>query len=391
MQQRGPRLASFRVRYCQTCVIPETRPGIEIGTDGVCSACRHRQGADERVDREARRADFERLVARVTEMDRPYDCVIPVSGGKDSTWQVVTCLDQGLHPLAVTWRTPGRTQLGQENLDNLIELGVDHIDYTVNPRVERRFMLRSLERFGTTAIPMHLALFNIPLTLAVRHGVPLVVWGENSAAEYIGSGPDADSFRLDGDWIRRYGAVQGTTAPDWVSDDLSAEQLTPYFGPTDVELAAAGTEAVFLGWFFGWDPARTAQVAREHGFRSREGGPKTGYYDYADIDDDFISIHHYLKWHKFGFTRTYDNLSLEIRNGRLTRDEAVEILRERGDETPHADIEAFCDYVEIQIERFFELAERFRNRDIWSRRDGVWVIDDFLVPDFPWDRVPAGA
>jgi N-acetyl sugar amidotransferase len=317
--------------------------------------------------------------------------VIPVSGGKDSTWQVVTCLEHGLRPLAVTWRTPGRTRIGQQNLDNLIELGVDHIDYSVNPRVQRRFMLRSFERFGTSAIPMHLALFNIPLTVAVRYGVPLVVWGENSAAEYIGTGPDADSFRLDGDWIRRYGAVHGTTAADWVSEELPAAQLTPYVGPSDAQLAAADTQAVFLGWFFGWDPARSARVAHEHGFRSREAGPKTGYYDYADIDDDFISIHHYLKWHKFGFTRTYDNLSLEIRNGRLGRDEAIEILRERGDETPHDDIKAFCDYVGISSEYFFEVAERFRNHDIWSRRDGVWVIDDFLVPDFPWDRVPAGA
>jgi len=379
------------VRYCETCVIPDTRPGIEIGPDGVCSACRRHRDSGELVDREDRLARFEQLVARVKGEGRPYDCVIPVSGGKDSTWQVVTCLEHGLRPLGVTWRTPGRTDLGQRNLDNLIELGIDHVDFSVNPKVERRFMLRSLERFGTTAIPMHLALFNIPLTVAVRYDVPLVVWGENSAAEYIGTGPDADSFRLDAAWIKHYGAVHGTTASDWVSDDLTAEQLTPYYGPSDDDLSASGTEAVFLGWFFAWDPARTASVAREHGFRSRADGPMTGYYDYADIDDEFISIHHYLKWHKFGFTRTYDNLSLEIRNGRLTRDEAIEVLRERGDETPHADIEAFCDYVGISTEQFFELAERFRNREIWSRRDGVWVIEDFLVEDFPWDRVPAGA
>jgi N-acetyl sugar amidotransferase len=379
------------VRYCETCVIPETRPGIEIGPDGVCSACRHHRDSGELVDREGRPARFEQLVARVKQARRPYDCVIPVSGGKDSTWQAVTCLDYGLRPLGVTWRTPGRTELGQRNLDNLIGLGLDHVDFSVNPKVERRFMLRSLERFGTTAVPMHLALFNIPLTVAVRYDIPLVVWGENSAAEYIGTGPDADSFRLDAAWIKQYGAVHGTTASDWVSPDLTAEELTPYRGPGDDELAAGGIEAVFLGWFFGWDPARSAQVAREHGFRSREDGAKTGYYDYADIDDDFISIHHYLKWHKFGFTRTYDNLSLEIRNGRLTRDEAIEVLRERGDETPHADIEAFCDYVGISTEHFFELAERFRNPEIWSRRDGVWVIDDFLVEDFPWDKVPAGA
>jgi N-acetyl sugar amidotransferase len=384
-------LASSAVRYCTRCVIPETRPGIELGADGVCSACRMHGRTDRETDWNARRERFESLVATVKAKRRPYDCVIPVSGGKDSTWQVATCLEYGLRPLAVTWRPPGRTELGQRNLDNLIGLGVDHIDFSINPGVERRFLLRSLERYGTTAIPMHLAIFNIPLTVAVRYEVPLVVWGENSAAEYIGTGPDADSFRLDREWVRKYGAVHGTTAEDWVSPDLTAEELTPYRGPGDDELAARGVEAVFLGWFFRWDPEKTAEIAGRLGFRANQAGPKTGFYDYADIDDEFISIHHYLKWHKFGFTRSYDNLSLEIRAGRMTRDEAIEILRERGDETPHDDIRAFCDYVGISTNEFFELIERFRDRDIWTRRDGVWIIEDFLIPDFPWGRVPAGA
>ena len=122
-----------------------------------------------------------------------------------------------------------------------------------------------------------------------------------------------------------------------------------------------------------------------HGRRSRRReGAKTGYYDYADIDDDFISIHHYLKWYKFGFTRTYDNLALEIRNGRLTRDEAIAVLRARGDETPHEDIARFCAFVGISRERFFEIIEKFRNREVWSRRGGKWVIEDFLIPDWRW-------
>jgi N-acetyl sugar amidotransferase len=302
-----------------------------------------------------------------------------VSGGKDSTWQTVTCLEAGLHPLAVTWRTPARTEIGQRNLDNLIALGVDHVDFTVNPKVEKRFLVRALERFGTTAIPMHLAIFNVPTTLAARFDVPLVVWGEDSASEYVGD-ERGGSFRLTSDWIKRYGAVHGTTARDWVDEGLSERDLTPYFGVDDDE---HGVRGVFLGWFFKWDPEETARVATEHGFRSGDRA-RTGNWAYADIDDDFISIHHWLKWPKFGFTRTFDNLSIDIRNGRRTRDEAIAIVRERGDETPHADIESFCDYVGISRESFFAVAERFRNPSIWSRRSGRWVIDDFLVPDWHW-------
>jgi hypothetical protein len=254
----------------------------------------------------------------------------------------------------------------------------------VNPVVERRFLLASLVEYGTTAIPMHMALFNIPLTIAVRYEIPLVIWGENSALEYVGDAEDAGSFQLTNEWIRKYGVVQGTTAADWISDELSARDLAAYFGPTDAELEAAGVRALFLGMFFEWDPRKTFEVASAHGFKASDAGPRTGFYDYADIDDDFISIHHWLKWFKFGFTRVWDNLSLEIRNGRLTREQAIAAVAEMGDQTPHEDIRAFCEYVGIGEDRFFSIAETFRNGDVWTQRDGVWQIDDFLIPDWKW-------
>jgi N-acetyl sugar amidotransferase len=369
-------------------VLPDTRPNLVIGPDGVCNACRT-HGRKPDVDWAARARDFAALAALARAWGSRHDCVIPVSGGKDSTWQTVVCLEHDLNPLAVTWRTPARTELGQRNLDNLVSLGVDHVDYTVDPNVEARFMLASFARFGTTAIPMHMALFNIPLTIAVRFRIPLVVWGENSAVEYGGEAAQ-HGFRLDRAWLDRFGVMHGTTAADWVSETLTERDLAPYYGPDDDELAVAGTHAVFLGHYFGWDPERSLAVAREHGFRPGDRA-RTGLYNYADIDDDLISIHHWLKWLKFGFTRTFDNLSLEIRNGRLTREQALDVLRRRGDETPHADIDRFCELTGIDRARFFEIAERFRNRDIWTRRDGTWVIEGFLVTDWDWSAEARGA
>jgi len=187
------------MKYCRRCILPDTRPNLRLDAEGVCNACRT-HAARPQVDWAARRADFGRVVESARKKSTGYDCVIPVSGGKDSTWQVVTCLEGGLKPLAVTWRTPGRTAIGQANLENLVKLGVDHIDYSISPRVEARFMLKTFERFGSTAIPMHLALFNIPLTIAVRFRIPLVVWGENSAFEYGGTYDERTGFRLDAAW-----------------------------------------------------------------------------------------------------------------------------------------------------------------------------------------------
>lgn len=372
------------MRYCTRCILPDTRPNLELDEEGVCNACRT-HATKEEIDWERREGLFREVVEHARSRSEGYDCLIPVSGGKDSTWQVVRCLEYGLNPLAVTWKTPARTEIGERNLENLVGLGVDHVDYQVNPEVERTFMYRALVRYGSTAIPMHLALFNIPLKIAVRFDVPLVIWGENSAFEYGGPEEERTGFRLDGSWLRRYGVTHGTTAEDWVGEGgLTRRDLTPYFGPDPDALERKGVAAVFLGYYFPWDPETSRRVAEEHGFRAREEGAKTGFWDYADIDDDFISIHHFLKWHKFGFTRLFDNLSIEIRNGRLSRDEALEIVRAAGDQTPSDDIRKFCDFVGITTERFFEIADGFRNPDVWSKREGTWVIDDFLIDDWEW-------
>ena len=371
------------MKYCRRCVLPDTRPNLEIQADGVCNAC-HAHGTRPWIDWAAREAMFGEVVSNARSRSSGYDCVVPVSGGKDSTWQVIKCLEHGLNPLAVTWKTPARTAIGQDNLDNLVRLGVDHIDYQINPKVESKFMLRAYERFGSTAIPMHMALFSIPLTIAVRFGIPLVVWGENSAFEYGGSDEERTGFKLDAQWLRTFGVTHGTTAVDWVSDELPARALTPYFGPGDETLERAGVNAVFLGYYFAWDPEATYRIAREHGFKGRSAGVKTGLYDFADIDDDFISIHHHLKWYKFGFTRLFDNLSLEIRNGRISRDQAVAVIRRTGNQEPLGDIEKFCAFAGIDNARFFDIAEDFRNIEIWKREAGKWVIPGFLVPDWEW-------
>jgi len=211
-----------------------------------------------------------------------------------------------------------------------------------------------------------------------------VVWGENSAFEYGGTDESRTGFKLDAAWLRAHGVTHGTTARDWVGvAGLTEQELTPYRGPDDAELERAGVSAVFLGYYLAWDPEKSLAVAEQHGF-VRGAKARTGVWDYADIDDDFISLHHWLKWFKFGFTRTFDNLSIEIRNGRLSRDRAIAMLRERGDETPREDIAKFCAWVGITEQRFFVIAETFRNKDVWTKRGDTWVIDDFIVPDWAW-------
>ncbi len=372
------------MKWCSHCVLPDSRPNLIIGDDDVCNACKS-HGGKAGIAWPAREAAFRKVVEHAKTRARGHDCLIPVSGGKDSTWQVIKCLEYGLTPLAVTWKTPARTAIGQRNLDNLVSLGVDHIDYRINPKVEARFMVKAFERFGSTAIPMHMALFNIPLTLAAKLQIPLVVWGENSAFEYGTADESLTGFQLDSAWLKTYGVTHGTTADDWLAHGFTRKELAAYYGPEAGSLEAQGLRAVFLGYYFPWDPETSLAAAAAHGFRFDAGAARTGYYDYADIDDDFISLHHWMKWYKFGFTRLFDNLSLEIRNGRITRQQALQIIRDKGDQTPHADIEKFCAFAGISRERFHGIAETFRNRKVWQQRsDGTWHIPGFPVADWRW-------
>jgi hypothetical protein len=212
-----------------------------------------------------------------------------------------------------------------------------------------------------------------------------VIYGENSADEYGNNADSARGWRLTRDWLTRYGVTQGTTTTDWVSDTLSERDLGPYSWPSDEQLRAADLKAIFLGYFFPWDPVKTFQVAAANGFEAATQ-PTTGLYDFADIDDSFvIAVHHFMKWPKFGFTRTWDNISSEIRHGRMTRDEGIGIIQERGEEIPKQAIEEFCDYVEISLDEFWEVVEKFRNPEIWTKAsNGSWRIDNFLIEDWNW-------
>ena len=245
-------------------------------------------------------------------------------------------------------------------------------------------MYKSLVKNGTTALPMHMALFNIPLKIAVKFDIPLVIWGENSALEYGTDDESLKGFEMNSKWLKKHGVMHGTTAKDWVDKDMTIKDLTPYLGPSDGELNKAGVKAIFLGHFFKWDPELSLKTAKKNGFLARKDGPKTGYYNYADIDCDFISIHHFIKWYKFGFTRLFDNLAIELKKGRITRDQAIAIIKDYGIQEPIEDILKLCKFLNIKKSHFYEILESFRNHNIWFKEDNKWKIKNFPIKDWKW-------
>ena len=280
--------------------------------------------------------------------------MIPVSGGKDSTWQVLVAKKFGLKILCVTWRSPARNKLGQSNLDNLIRLGVDHIDFSIDKNIEKNFIKKTFVKFGNPLIPMHLALHAIPTRIAIEKDIPLILWGENSAYEYGGH----KSFKgksMNNKWRKVFGVNEGKPINYWLDKNLTERDLYPYKIPDTKKINEKKIKEVFLGYYFEWSPKKIFDISKKFGFKSAKK-PKTGFYKFADIDDAFlITIHHLMKWYKFGFTREWDNLSIEIRNKKKTRDQALKIISEKGLTLPQKEINKFCKYIGITKKIIYKL------------------------------------
>ncbi|MCX6077358.1 MAG: N-acetyl sugar amidotransferase [Campylobacterales bacterium] len=356
--------------------MPTSRPGIVLDENGMCGGCLGFKEKKEEINWAARGKELDKILDNFRGKCG-YDCLIPVSGGKDSTWQVYSMLQRGMKPLAITIKCQYRTELGQRNLDNLINLGVDHIDFTVNPKIDSNFMLKTFEQNGNPSLVEHLIMWSTIINTALRYDINLIVWAENSALEYGGSKDDRNKFRMDYDWIKKYGVTNGTVAEDWVDENLTLKDLESYRLPVESKLNEAGIENLFLGMYMEWEPEDIAKKSQTVGFEWAEN-PVLGLHPFVGVDCDFRVVHHFMKWYKFGVTKLWDNLAIEIREGRMSRQEAVSFLKNNTEPVPNKEIESFCAYLKISKERFFEIAESHRNLDIWKKdTNNNWCLPAF--------------
>ena len=373
------------MNYCKKCILPSTRPNIYISKKtNVCSVCSNLNVVKKKINWNIRKKEFENLIKKSKKNKNVYDCVIPVSGGKDSTWQVANAIKYNLKPLCITWKTPSRSVIGQQNLKNLINLGVNHIDFSINPKVEKKFILESFVKYGEPLIPMHMAMHALPAQIANFFKIPLVFWAENSRIEYGGKNIKLNEKYMTDNWRKLFGNTKSTTYKDWAGKKLNLKELSTYSWVSDKVKKKKNIKEIFLGYYFKWDPKKIYDFSKKKGFKAAKK-PKTGIYNFADIDDEFlITIHHWLKWYKFGFTRVWDNLSIEIRNNRIKRSKAINIIKKIGANNPSKEIKLFCKYLGISERYFFKVANKFRNKDIWYKEKNTWKIKNFLVKDWKW-------
>jgi N-acetyl sugar amidotransferase len=367
------------IRYCRRCIMPETKPDILFDDDGVCSACRHFSDRAD-VDWAQRSLELDSILDRYRRGASTYDCIVPVSGGKDSTFQTLRVLELGLNPLCVTATTDKLTAIGRRNLDNLKGLGVDSIEVTPNPKIRRKVNRLGLRQVGDISWPEHVAIFTVPVRLAVQLRIPLIVWGENSQNEYGGPAGAAKDSALTRRWLEEFGGLLGLRVSDLVGQDgISERDLVQFTYPTDAELAEVGVTGIFLGYYVPWDGWSNQMIAQAHGFETYTSFVEGSLVNYENLDNAFTGVHDYFKFIKYGFGRGTDLACMAIRRDRLSRRDAVDLVRLHDGRFPWSylgyDLQKDI-LADLDLDEFVAICDRFTNKRLFhTDRHGELVKD----------------
>jgi N-acetyl sugar amidotransferase len=350
--------------------MPHTKPDLHIDEEGICSACRFFENRKQ-VDWDDRKRELDKILGQYCPKDGTnYDCLIPVSGGKDSTYQTIRMLELGLRPLCVTATTDHLTDIGRHNIENLKGLGVDYVEVSVNPVVRRKINRLALRQVGDISWPEHVAIFTIPVRVAVAFGVRLLVWGENSQNEYGGPATAAVDSVLTRRWLEEFGGLLGLRVTDLVGQEGIIERdLIQYVYPTDEELRRVRVTGIFLGHFIPWDGLASALISQAHGLRTYDKCVEGSMVNYENLDNAQTGIHDYFKFLKFGFGRATDLACMAVRRGRLSRTDAARITRMHDGKFPWSylgvPLATVLDEIGLGLEEFVGICDRFTNKKLF--------------------------
>jgi N-acetyl sugar amidotransferase len=358
------------MRYCNCCVMPDTKPDLKFNEEGVCSACTSYAQRKE-VVWEARKAELLQILDRYRSKDGSnWDCIVPVSGGKDSHYQVIRMLQMGMNPLCVTATTCDLSDIGRRNIENLKSLGVDYVEFTSNRVVRAKLNRIGLTQVGDISWPEHCGIFTIPVRAAVEFNVPLIIWGENSQNEYGGPAAAAENNVLTRRWLEEFGGLLGLRVTDLIGiEGIEKRHLIPFTYPSDEELKRVGVTGIFLGHYLPWDGYANALISQAHGFTTLQTTVEGSVVNYENLDNCQTGIHDYFKYLKFGFGRATDIACLHLRRGRITRQDAIDMVRRHDGQFPWTylgkPIEEILEPLNISLDEFIKICDRFTNKKIF--------------------------
>ena len=386
-----------QVTFCKRCVISNQRPNstvefkhtatekksvIDFDDDGICSACRFAEQKDQGIDWQQKEDELKALLARFKRNDGGYDVIVPGSGGKDSAFTAhVLKYKYGMNPLTVTWSPHLYTDIGWKNMQNWMHVGgLDNVLFTPNGKLHRLLTRLAFINLLHPFQPFIVGQRIIGPLMAAKFNVPLVMYGENQA-EY-GNNVDENAkptmdpkfFSTDDPLDMRLGGVTVREIIDQY--DFTLNDFTPYIAPRPELLAEKNIEVHYLGYYLKWDPQECYYYAAEHtGFQANPDRTEGSYSKYSSIDDKIDPFHYFTTLIKFGIGRATYDAAQEVRNGKITREEAVHLVKKYDQEFPKKYFHEFLDYISSSEQEFWESVDKFRSPHLWVRDEyGQWRL-----------------
>ena len=369
------------MNYCSKCLIPVSRPDQSFTKDRVCNACVSYEQR-KNIDWDTRWKFFLNKIDEIKKKKTTgWNCVIPSSGGKDSTYQAIRARELGLNPVLVTATTCHLSDIGRRNIENLKNIGFDTVEITPNYKTRSKLNKICLEEIGDISWPEHIGIFTLPIKFALKNKVPLILYGENPQIEYGGPEEELKNQVLDRKWLEEFGGLLGLRVSDFIENhSIPINEMEIYRYPSEKELKEFKIESLFLGFFEPWDNFRNVEIAQKNGFEVFHKPLENCYMNSEKLDNYQHGIHDYFKFLKYGFGRATDQLSLMIRRKMITREEAIELVKLHEGKYPNSyldiPLKKILERINLNLDEFQNICDKYTNRQIFKCDQGGNLIKD---------------
>lgn len=362
-----------KVFWCKHCLNMSTRPRISFDERGWCNSCQWME-EKETLDWPARQRELDVLLDAHRSKSGGFDCVVPVSGGKDGSYVSYQLKHQyGMHPLAVTVTPALATELGNTNLRNYIDSGYNHIQITPDGNVMRILNRQGFIEKGFPYFGWLVAIQAAVVRLAVNLNISLLFYGEDGEVEYGGSTESKNRAIYDIGYMKRI-YLEGGHEKVLRSSGLSSAELYFFLFPTEEELRGKQLNLTHWSYFEAWDPYRNYLTAKEHcGLQEAQDNNSGTFTNFAQNDQALYALHTYMMYLKFGFGRATQDAGIEIRRKAMTRDQGINLVRLYDGHYPHEFIHLYLEYYGMTQSEFDSVLDRWVNRDLFRKVDGRWI------------------
>ncbi len=366
------------MEYCKECFTPSTRPRIQF-SEGICNACWHAKNRkNNKINYVERKNEFLNLIKRMEaireENENPYHCIVPWSGGKDSSAIALKLKNEyNLNPLLVTFNPLIPTQIGIKNRESLLEKGFDSIYLHSNKLISKKLSLRFLIERGNPKLHWNAGITSSLYRAAINFRIPFIFYAEHGETNYGGKVLSKESEKKR-DYEEVIENVIGDDPHNWESSDINLNEISPYLMPSQEELDEFSIEGYYFGYYFPWDIKDNIKyILKNIDFKLHPQGRTVGTFtDFDSLDDYIDDVYYYLQYIKYGFGRAIRDASRHIQLGYLSKKDALEKILKYDGEYPRDSIEKSLRYWNINLEKFNNIVDNHRSSLIWEKTKNCW-------------------